>query len=431
MENTKIKVAFYLENKGYPDADLRFPEWGNPGIGGTQFTTVATAYYLNKFYSDQVEVYLLANSTELLPQSLTALKVEDELAAAVISEHQGYDIFIFKSRPGNHKIYEQLRQLKIKAIARSNNTPDLAGLNQIASCPQIKSHVCVGQEQLDFLRDHRVFQKSIRIFNPFNSQNFVPQAEIAKKDNTVVFLGNIIPSKGFHYLARVWPNIVSKKPEAKLIVIGSGKLYDRSKKLGKWGVGEEHYETNHIRPYLSDANGNIAESVHFAGLLGKEKIPILQSAAVGVANPSGKTETFCSAAVEFQACGTPVVSAANGGLLDTVVHKKTGLLGNSDRALERNILYLLNNPSVAKQFGENGIRFVSDNFSPELNAKQWLELLVCIHQNQQISQQPMKTNYFYKAKFAREGMRISKQLIPPLSKVPSLLELSQKLKSQV
>ncbi|MEM7579944.1 MAG: hypothetical protein AAF316_08830 [Cyanobacteria bacterium P01_A01_bin.80] len=40
-----IKVGFYLQNQRYPNIDLRFPEKGNPGIGGTEFTTIATAYY--------------------------------------------------------------------------------------------------------------------------------------------------------------------------------------------------------------------------------------------------------------------------------------------------------------------------------------------------------------------------------------------------
>ena len=325
MKSKKIKVGFYLQNKGYTNVDLRFPEKGNPGIGGTQFTTIATAYYLNQYYSEQLDILLLANVTDLLPPGLKVCYVANDIDAAIKSEEEGCDIFIFKSGMNNDEIYQHLRKLNIKAIARSNNTPNLAGLNQIASCSQIKAHVCVGQEQLDLIRDHRVFEKSTCIFNPFNAENFVPKHDVVKNGNTVVFIGNIIPLKGFHYLARVWQSsIIKKRPDAKLIVIGSGKLYDRNSKLGKWGIAEESYEAKYIRPFLADENGEVIESVHFAGLLGFEKIDILQSADVGIANPSGATETFCTAAVEIQACGTPVVSAAKGGLLDTVVHGKTG-----------------------------------------------------------------------------------------------------------
>ncbi|HBB32479.1 MAG TPA: glycosyl transferase family 1 [Cyanobacteria bacterium UBA8803] len=427
----KIKVGFYLENKRFPHVDLRVPEKGNPGMGGTQFTTVATAYYLNKFYSDRLNILLLANLTELLPPSLNVCQADSDIDAAIKSEQQGCDIFVFRSREGDHPIYDQLPQLKVKTISRSNNTPDIVALKRIADCPQIKCHVCVGQEQLDLLRDHRVFEKSIRIFNPFNIESFVPQKEIAKQGNTVVFLGSIIPSKGFHYLARVWPYILKKRPDAKLIVIGSGKLYDRNQVLGKWGVAEEHYEANCIRPFLSDENGNIMESVHFAGVLGEEKIPILQRADVGVVNPSGRTEVCPASALEIQASGTPVVSGAKEGMPDTVVHKKTGLLGNTDRELARNILYLLNNPDIAKQMGDNGINFVQNNFSPELITQQWLSLFSCIYEGKLPEPQPIKSNYFYQAKVFREGLRRLKQAMPLLQGVPALIEIKPLLKRYI
>jgi glycosyltransferase involved in cell wall biosynthesis len=418
----KIKVGFYLQNKGYLNADLRFPKKGNPGVGGTQFTTIATAYYLNQFYSDQLEVLILANQTKLLPPALNVCCADSVVDAAIKSEEERCDIFVFKSASGDDPIYQQLSKSKLKAIARSNNTPDIRGLNQIADCPQIKAHVCVGHEQLDLLRDHKIFAKSTLIFNPFNVENFVPKNSIIKPGNRVVFVGNIIPSKGFHYLARVWRKVLQERPDAQLIVIGSGQLYDRSQALGKWGIAEESYEAQWIRPFLSDQNGNLLNSVHFAGLLGTEKIDILQNADVGVSNPSGLTEVCPGSALEIQACGTPVVSGAKWGILDTVVHGKTGLLGNNDRELVENILYLLNNPGVAKQFGENGIKFVQEKFDHRENARYWFELFIDIYNDIKPKQQPMKKNYFYNAKFFREGMRLLKQNIPLLYGIPALIE---------
>lgn len=426
----KIKVGFYLENKGYTNADLRFPEKGNPGIGGTEFTTLATAYYLTKYYPEKVEVLLLANRTEYFPPSLNVCNADNLVEAAVKSENEGCDIFIFKSQHISHPIYEQLKKTKVKVIVRSNNYPDIYSLNKIASLSQIKAHVCVGQEQLDMLRDHRIFVKSVRIFNPFNPYNFIPQSNIAKKGNTVVFLGNIIPEKGFHYLAKAWPSVLKKRPDAKLIVIGNGKLYDQNNKLGRWGVAEESYES-YIRSFLSDERGEIIDSVCFVGLLGEEKIGILQNADVGVVNPSGLTETFCSSAVEIQACGTPVISAAKGGLLDTVEHGKTGLLITNEKNLSKSIIYLLNNPVMAHNLGKNGINFVKDKFDVTLNAKQWLELFIDIMNNKLPEPQPIKQNYFYNAKFVREGMRIAKEKVPIFQSFPALIEIKPLIKDWI
>ncbi len=424
----KIKVGFYCQNQGYPNVDIRFPEKGNPGMGGTQFAEIATAYYLQKYYPEQLEILLLANLTDLLPPSLKVCHAVDVVEAAVKSEKEGCDIFVFKSSFLNRELCKQLDKLNVKAIARSDNFPNFEILNLMVDCLQIKGHVCVGQEELDLYRDHQSFAKSTRIFYPFNVENYVPINNIPKRGNTVVYLGSIVPKKGFHILARVWPYILRKKPDAKLIVIGSGKLYNRHQKLGQWGVAEENYEANYIRPFLSDENGNVIESVHFAGVLGEEKSEILQHADVGVVNPSGASETFCISGVEIQACGTPVVSAAKWGLLDTVVHGKTGLLGNSDNELIRNILYFLDNPQVGKQFGKNGINFVKEKFDRRLIAEQWLELFTDIYHNKSPQPQPMKQNYLYNAKFLREGMRIVKKHFSLLRNIPALIEFKPLLK---
>jgi glycosyltransferase involved in cell wall biosynthesis len=425
----KIKIGFYVQNEGYPNVDCRFPEQGNPGIGGTQFSEISVAYYLNQFYPEQLEILLLAQQTKLLPPSLQSYQIVDHVDAAVKSESEGCNIFIFRTTFLTQYLYEKLCSLKVKAIARSDNLPSIEELNRMVDCPQIKCHVCVGQEELDLYRDHRIFKKSIRVFHPFNIENYVPKNDILKQGNTVVYLGSLIPAKGFHVLARAWSRIVTKNPEAKLIVIGTGKVYSRDQELGKWGVAEESYEANYIRPFLSDENGDVIASVHFAGLLGSEKIEILQNADVGVVNPTGNTETFCISGVEFQACGTPVVSAAKGGLLDTVVHGKTGLLGTSDRDLIRNILFLLDNPDIAREFGQNGINFVREKFDHRLIAKKWLELLIDIYNDRSPQPQPMKPNYFYNAKFLREGMRILKKYVPLSSNIPSWLEIKQVLKT--
>ena len=424
----RIKVGFHVGNESYPTADTRFPEKGNPGMGGTQFTTIATAYYLDKLYRDKLEVFIFANYIDYLPHSLKAFEAIDDIDAAVKSVEQGCEIYIFRSRPGNHTIYEKLAQLPLKAIARSNNTPDVEGLKAIFNCPTIKRHVCVSREQLDGLRDHRIFEKSTSIYHAFNDTMFNSGREINKTGNTVVYVGSLIHSKGFHILAKIWPEIILKRPDAKLLVIGSGSLYGQSKKQGKWGIAEENYEADYIRPYLSDSDGNVIDSVKFLGVLGEEKIGILQQADVGVANPSGFTETFCSTALEFQAAGTPVVSAARGGLLDTVWHGQTGLLGRNPKELKKNILFLLNNPETAKAFGQSGIRFVRNKFAYEKNAQHWFSVIVDTYSNKPPRLEKMKDNYFHNYKLLRECIRITRKSVPLLKDLPSLDEVKTQLR---
>lgn len=427
----KIKVGFHVKNSSFPDIDVRFPEKGNPGMGGTQFTTIAVAYYLKKFYSNRIEPIIFANHIDLLPPIVSSRTADSLVDAATKASAVKCDVFVFRSQEAGHDIYSTLDSLKLKSVARSNNTPEYETLDVIAACDFVKGHVCVGHEQLDFLRDHNIIFKSTRIFHPFEPSAFIPPEIKDKTSDTVVYLGSLIPAKGFHHLARVWPKVLAQHPPAKLVVIGTGKLYDRSSKLGKWGIAEETYEAQKIRPYLSDPAGNVDPSVCFKGLLGAEKIPILQAATVGVVNPTATTETFCSSALEIQACGTPVVTGADWGLLDTVVHEETGLLGRGDEALIRNIVYLLKHPAVAKSFGEKGIENVQRRFSPNSSAAQWAKLFEDIFIGREIPLPKAKGNLLYRGKFIREGIRLARKHVPLLKVLPCLSELKVKQKQML
>lgn len=427
----RIKVGIYVDNRNYPDVDLRFPEKGNPGIGGTEFLEIALSYYLELFHSDKVEVFLFTHFTHLLPSSLMACFAIDVADAAVKSKEKECNVFIFSSKLITEQLCQTLSQLNIKAIARSTNHLDIFQLNLLANCPAIKRHCCDGHEYLDLLRDHKVFKKSTLIVDFLNTVMFTPNLSLSKDENTVVYVGNITFCKGFHVLARVWPHIIRQRPNAKLIVIGSGKLYNRDQQVGQWGIAEENYEVQYIRPFLTDTSGQLMKSVFFAGLLGTERIKIFQRAIVGVINPTGLTEVFPGSALEIQASGTPVVSVAKWGLLDTVVHGNTGLLGKTDKDLVRNIIYLLDNPEIAKQLGQNGIDFVKRNCDPRIVTKQWIELLIDIVNGRPSNPPPMKQNYLYNVKIFRENIRFLKENIPLLHDLPALAEIKPLLKKKL
>lgn len=426
----QIKVGFHVDNSGYLGIDTRFPERGNPGIGGTQFAAIVLAYYLKQFYPDRIEPVIFANYTDLLPPDLSSYAVPSRVDAAIKASESGCDIFVFRSQDAHKKIYETVERLKLKSIARSDNTPGYEALSKMADNSFIKCHVCVGQEQLDYLRDHRVIAKSTAIFYPCSSTAFIPKQLKDKTSDTVVYLGSITPRKGFHRLAHVWPKVLQQHPTAKLSVIGSGKLYNQAAKLGMWGVAEERYEAKEIRPYLSDSQGNVHSSVRFEGVLGDEKIPIIQNATLGVVNPTAYTETFCLSAVEIQSCGTPVVAGADWGLLDTIAHNKTGLLGKNDEDLTKNILYFLKHPDAAKAFGENGIKFVQEKFSPESSATQWVQLFENIVAGKSTPIPKVKRNLLHRGKILREGIRLMRTNIPFLQTIPSINEFKTALKGR-
>ena len=416
-----MKIGLYLPNESYRGVDLSRPDHGNPGIGGTEYNFLTLPYYFNYFYK-HITFIFYANLIENMPKDFKSVSVDNLIDAAKEAKKDGCEVFIYRPTC-DYKDLEFLRELneiKIKTVAWIHNTP-FKQLNAFAKNNYVKRFVNVSKEQYDMLRDHSIIYKATMIYNGFDPNLFNPDKPV-KKEKKVVYLGSLIPAKGFHILARVWKEILVKVPDAKLEVIGNGKLYNRKSKLGKWGVADEKYESI-FREHLSDEDGNKLDNVLFHGLLGKEKIPIMQTALVGCPNPSGVTENCPGTAIEFQACGTAVVSGAFWGLLDTVDNNNSGLLGKTDKELIENIVYLLRNEDKAIELGQYGILFVNKRFNHKKISEKWKNLFEELVSDKDAEILPIDQNPDYEFKQFSEKMRIFKEKYKFLRFFPAFIQL--------
>jgi len=90
----------------------------------------------------------------------------------------------------------------------------------------------------------------------------------------------------------------SSMPDKKLVVIGDGPDYKKIKSLARKNIALLGYlQTDALKEYMQKCKAFI-----FAA-----------------------EEDFGITPVEAQACGTPVIAYAKGGILDTVIENKTGL----------------------------------------------------------------------------------------------------------
>lgn len=412
-----MKVYFYLNNETYRNIDFSNPENGNPGIGGTQFMIWSLSYYLRKMY--HLNVTVLAHYVNSLPKNINAIKVNNICEAINKAHEEKVDIFVFRA-VNDKEVYELINQLKLKSIAWGHNFGDAKQLKYISGCDYIKRYVCVSKEQYDILRDHKVFSKSTYIYNglDFSIYNNI---NIKEKDNIVCYIGSLIPAKGFHELAKIWPKIEKKVPNAKLYVIGDGKLYNRDTKLGVYGVAEEKYEKKFMR-YLVDKNGEIKSNVKLFGSIGgKEKINIMSLAKVGVVNPTGKTETFGIGAVEFQALGIPVVTKAINGFFDTVINNKTGKLVKNRKEMLRSIINLLQDNVKNNEMGNQGRVFVNETFNIKDICLQWIYLFKDIIENNNVVIDLEAKNKRNNLKWLRELNRRVKK-VPILKNLPAIID---------
>lgn len=151
---------------------------------------------------------------------------------------------------------------------------------------------------------------------------FRPQPQIDARrrlglpaDATVLlFAGRIQPLKGPDVLLRAVARLLERRPDlrTRMVVPVVG---------GPSGSGLEHPEA---LAQLADGLG-IADVVRFVPPVAQSGLRDWYAAATVACVPSFN-ESFGLVAVEAQACGTPVVAAAVGGLTTAVAHERSGLL---------------------------------------------------------------------------------------------------------
>lgn len=197
-----------------------------------------------------------------------------------------------------------------------------------------------------------------------------PSARRMDGRRELLFVGRITPEKGIHILLEAFRKIAGEFPDLHLNLIGSVGLLARDRLVGmsdekKISDLDVYYNGTE---YLTSLNAIIApdllDRVHFVGHIRYAKtIEYYQNSSILI-NPS-ITEPFGRSLIEANACGAPIIAARAGGMVELVQQGKNGLLvepGNVDELAEA-IRFMLRNESQRASMGNEGRKFVVDNFS--------------------------------------------------------------------
>jgi len=155
----------------------------------------------------------------------------------------------------------------------------------------------------------------------------------------VLTVGRLVPRKGFDCAIAAMAMV----PDAELVIVGGPPA----------GALDWDEEASRLRK-LASWHG-IADRVRMTGRVSRARMPaMMRSADAVVCVPW--YEPFGITALEAMACGTPVVAAAVGGLVDTVVDGVTGVLvpPQQPEALAGALRGLLSNPVRRQTYGVAG-----------------------------------------------------------------------------
>jgi glycogen(starch) synthase len=210
---------------------------------------------------------------------------------------------------------------------------------------------------------YHVDEKKIRIVpNGVDSQKFKPTEDCEEvrniiggnSEHVILFVGNLIPRKGLHYLIEAAKHVTKESKETKFVVVGDGPL------------------RNHLVLY-SEEQG-VADNFVFLGDVPEAMLHSLYNCADVFASPSIQEGQGISL-LEAQATAKPVVAFDISAIGEVVKNKETGLLVKPDSyELANAILQLLSDRSLREKMGRSGREFVSKNFSWKICAQKMSQI---------------------------------------------------------
>lgn len=162
----------------------------------------------------------------------------------------------------------------------------------------------------------------------------------------ILCLGRLVPEKGFDLAIAAFAEIVTHRPDTRLVIAGGGPESDR------------------LRAQSRDLG--IADCVEFPGVIAPDQVPGLINTATIVAMPS-RHEGMPVVAMEAAAMARPIVATNVSGLPEIVTDTVTGLVVTTGdvTGLCDALLYLLDNPDTATAMGAAGRAHVVTDFTIE------------------------------------------------------------------
>ncbi|MEM3642154.1 MAG: glycosyltransferase family 4 protein, partial [Candidatus Bathyarchaeia archaeon] len=192
------------------------------------------------------------------------------------------------------------------------------------------------------------------VFKPMEDVDVFKKSLGIKDKYSVLFVGNLIPRKGVHFLIEAAQHVIKNNDRVVFLIVGDGPLRDflisYSAKLG------------------------VCRNFIFLRKIHDSVLSIIYNCADVFVLPSLQ-EGQGIALLEAQASAKPVIAFDVGGVRECVKHGETGLLIKPDSfALAEAILKILGDESLRVKMGVSGRGFVCENFSWDICAKKMFDV---------------------------------------------------------
>ena len=169
------------------------------------------------------------------------------------------------------------------------------------------------------------------------------------KEKFILCVGRLSKEKGHDILIKAMSGL-----DKKLIIVGDGPEKENLKNLAN----------------------KLKVNVEFKGLVKKNELCILYNQSYFLVLPSLYGETFGFVILEAFACGKTAIITDIPGPRDVVNSNFSIIIKPGDvKALNKAMKYLLENKKIRKKFGRRANAFVKKNYSWDILAKRFFEII--------------------------------------------------------
>ncbi|NIA13105.1 MAG: glycosyltransferase [Nitrospiraceae bacterium] len=211
--------------------------------------------------------------------------------------------------------------------------------------------VCVARYIAGVLRVHGVEEAKLEVVHSgIEPSRFdvdpLPRAGLGVPEGVPLLgtVGALVGHKDHATLIAAMPLVLEALPDLHLVIVGEGGLRRKTE--------------------AQIANEKLQDSVHLLGY--RTDVPrILRALDAFVF--SSKEEGFGGVCSEAMCCGLPVVSTAAGGMPESVLHERTGLLVpiQNPKALAEAVIRVFSDADLARRLGEAGRQQACNELSAE------------------------------------------------------------------
>lgn len=171
----------------------------------------------------------------------------------------------------------------------------------------------------------------------------------------ILGVGRLIKWKGFEYLIESFPHVLSKFPNSKLVIVGSGP------------------EEQNLKILANRLNIKVNKDLFFLENVPHDKLAYIYASCDMFISPSitysatGEKEGQGLVILEALASGLPVIASKSGGIIDMIDGKSTGFLFKEKDYIDlsKKIISVLSDKKVRERLSKNGLKLVKDRYSWE------------------------------------------------------------------